>query len=330
MGTKIFHAADEPVAARQEYCQHAMHELLTPIDVRFPNHDFDARIEASPVGAAEVLDVTLPAGDGFRTPQLIRRSDPEHCKLDIQVRGHLMLEQNDRQTILQPGRFAFVDMSRPCHWSCSSDIRFVALIFPRALLPIPESDIAEAAALAISTNQGVGALVSPLILQLARQGASCDGLDGTRAAAALLDLVAMAVATRLDRTDAVPVDSRRQALLACILGFIERELPNPELSPAAIAAAHHISLRNLYTLFESQQSGVSDWIRRRRLDRCRHDLLDPTMRDQPVSWIGARWGFSSPAHFARAFRTTFGTSPTEFRALQAAQSQSALADRSDP
>jgi AraC-like DNA-binding protein len=85
----------------------------------------------------------------------------------------------------------------------------------------------------------------------------------------------VALAARLDRTREVPAETRRRALLERIRAFIERSLGDPHLSPASIAAAHFISLRTLHKLFETQQTTVADWIRRRRLERCAQDLLDP-------------------------------------------------------
>ncbi len=54
---------------------------------------------------------------------------------------------------------------------------------------------------------------------------------------------------------------------------------------------------------------VSTWIRTRRLEQCRRDLLDPMLADRPVAAIAARWGFVDAAHFSRAFKTAFGVSP---------------------
>jgi AraC-like DNA-binding protein len=49
--------------------------------------------------------------------------------------------------------------------------------------------------------------------------------------------------------------------------------------------------------------------------RCRRDLLDPALRDRPVSAIAARWGITDPAHFSRLFRATYGVPPSEYRDL---------------
>jgi AraC-like DNA-binding protein len=98
-----------------------------------------------------------------------------------------------------------------------------------------------------------------------------------------------------------------------IQAFVEERLWDPALSPGTIAAAHHISIRYLYKMFETREHGVAEWIRRRRLEYCRRDLLDPSLASRSVGAIAARWGLTEPAHFNRAFRTAYGMPPSEFR-----------------
>jgi hypothetical protein len=61
-------------------------------------------------------------------------------------------------------------------------------------------------------------------------------------------------------------------LLLRIYAFIEESLPDPDLTPNRIAAAHHISSRSLFQLFEPRRVGVAGWIKRRLLEYCRRDL----------------------------------------------------------
>ena len=140
-----------------------------------------------------------------------------------------------------------------------------------------------------------------------------DGAGGARLATALLDLLTVAVAAEVDRRSAVPPDARRRARLGRIYASIDARLGDPDLTPATIAATHHISVRYLHLLFETEQHSVADLIRTRRLEHCRRDLLDPTLADRPVAATGVRWGFPNTAHFSRLFRDTYGLPPSEFR-----------------
>ncbi len=132
---------------------------------------------------------------------------------------------------------------------------------------------------------------------------------------AALDLLTVALAGRLDRHGEVRPDVSQRALLLRVRAFIEDRLADPRLSPATVARAHHVSLRFLYKLFEGERASVAGLIRERRLDRCRRDLLDPSLGGVPVSAIAARWGLTNAAHFSRAFRAAYGVSPVEYRRL---------------
>ncbi|WP_196443753.1 helix-turn-helix domain-containing protein [Planomonospora sp. ID67723] len=126
-------------------------------------------------------------------------------------------------------------------------------------------------------------------------------------------MLTAALAGALDAHSAVPPHRRRRALAAEVHAFILTNLGDAHLSPDAIAAAHHISLRYLHRLFHDDGHTVAGWIRQRRLQRCRRDLADPRLAAHTISSIAARWGFTSPAHFSQAFRSAYGLSPRQFR-----------------
>lgn len=117
----------------------------------------------------------------------------------------------------------------------------------------------------------------------------------------------------LHRPWAVAAETGQQASLRGVKAFIDGNLGDPRLTPGEIAAAHHISLRQLYRLFTAENSTVAEWIRARRLERCRRELTDPAMADRTIAAVAARWGFTSDAHFSRLFRTTYGLSPGAYR-----------------
>ncbi|WP_327581887.1 helix-turn-helix domain-containing protein [Nonomuraea sp. NBC_00507] len=125
----------------------------------------------------------------------------------------------------------------------------------------------------------------------------------------------LALATLLTELDAPA--ARRRAHRRQIYCYIERHLGDARLSPQSIAAAHHISLRQLYKLFAEEQQPVAEWIRTRRLQHCRRDLADPTLADRPVAAIAARWGFASATHFNRLFKHAYGMPPGQYRLMHA-------------
>jgi AraC-like DNA-binding protein len=128
-----------------------------------------------------------------------------------------------------------------------------------------------------------------------------------------LEVLATRLAHEMDIRDWATPESRRHALLTTVQTFIHQHLADPSLSPASIAAAHHISLRSLHQLFHDEGLTVADWIRRRRLESCRRDLADPALALRPIAAVAARWGYASGADFSRAFRAAHGMAPSEYR-----------------
>jgi AraC-like DNA-binding protein len=306
----VFRASDEPAASREEKWRWVLGETVGALDTR----GVPERFVAGQVGALRVGELsTWESGGGKRTAAHIRSSDPDVCKIDVLASGHGVVEQGGREAGLAPGDFTFVDMARPATWSTWGSARIVAVVFPAALLPFGRDDLSPLTGVRIAGDDGPGALVSQVARQLPAQLDTYGGADGARLGTAVADLLTAALAARLDSDDKVPQAGRRRALLLRIHGFIEERLHEPELSPRSIAAAHYISVRYLHKLFESEETTVADWIRRRRLERCRRDLLDPAMRGQSIGAIAARWAFPDPAHFSRAFRAAYGMTPGEFR-----------------
>ena len=58
---------------------------------------------------------------------------------------------------------------------------------------------------------------------------------------------------------------------------------------------------------------MGDYVRVRRLEECRKDMLDFRHRAKTITEIAFGWGFSDAAHFSHAFRKQFGISPRAFR-----------------
>jgi AraC-like DNA-binding protein len=308
--TVVYAGDDVPVAARADYWRHVLGDAIVPLEpLGYPD-----RLSVGTAGAVAVGQLShAGSGGARRTTREIRRSDPELCKIDVIDRGHGVIEQGGREAVLGPGDLTLVDLSRPATWAMTS-VRCVALVFPRSLLPLGPDEIAKVTAVRMAGDRGAGALISSVARRLPTHLDDVDSSAAARLGGAAVDLLAVALADRLARASDVPPETRRRALLRGIHAWIEERLGDPTLSPGAIAAAHYVSVRSLHTLFETEETTVADWIRRRRLERSARDLLDPALEHESVGAIAARWGITSPAHFSRLFRARFGVSPSEYRA----------------
>jgi AraC-like DNA-binding protein len=167
----------------------------------------------------------------------------------------------------------------------------------------------------MSGRHGTAGLLSALLVRLADSVDEYDADDAVRVASTVVGLFTTVLAGRLDRPSAATPEEARRVLLQRIYAFVEERLPDPGLSPATIAASHHVSVRYLYRLFEDEGHTVAGWIRHRRLERCRRDLAEPALLGRPVSAIAARWGFPDPTHFSRVFRAANAVTPREYRAM---------------
>jgi AraC-like DNA-binding protein len=282
-----------------------------PSDLVLGGHD---EVRMVDVGMLRIMRMTWSHGGVMRTPKLVRRSDPELCKIDVSLSGRFTLEQSDRQTALGAGAFTFVDLSRP-HRVAGSRSRLAVIMFPRALLPLGDQDKDELVGATFDCTEPGGGLVTTAVRQIAENLESYEGPPGARLGASILDLICATLAARVDRASALPYESRRRVLILRIRAYIEANLGDSDLAPPVVAARHHISLRHLHKLFEDQGTTVAALIRARRLARCRQDMLDPAQATKPVAAIAARWGLRDPSHFNRLFHAEYGMTPGEYRRL---------------
>ena len=148
---------------------------------------------------------------------------------------------------------------------------------------------------------------------LAHDGAQLRSDEGTTVADSLCRLLAVA-SGEPDSTEAAGRGATRAARLARARQLIAQRLEDPDLAPAAIAAALGMSIRGLHLLFHGSGESFSRYLLRLRLEACRDVLVNPWHAGRSVTDIVFSLGFSELTTFYRAFRTHFGMTPGEMRA----------------
>ncbi|MBE3012599.1 helix-turn-helix domain-containing protein [Microbispora sp. NEAU-D428] len=297
-------------------------DLPEPVELRSKvTSDFSAEASLRDFGTFSLIRFITTADADFgirRSPRLIRKADPEEYRLLISMHGHSGIDQDGQQCLLGPGEMGFYHTSRPSEgWRASTGgpARLLMAGFPHSVLASPRITADRLVGVKLPADDSIARLLKSVLTELTNPARPHHASSAARLANVACDLFAVLLAGLLDQEEHLSPQVRGQALLVEIQQFIERNLSDPALSPAAVAAAHSIAPRTLHRLFQGHGLTVAAWIRQRRLERCRRDLTDPQSAEQPLSAIAARWGFADHPHLSRAFRRAYGLTPSEYRHL---------------
>ncbi|PZT90924.1 MAG: hypothetical protein DI630_30125 [Gordonia sp. (in: high G+C Gram-positive bacteria)] len=108
-------------------------------------------------------------------------------------------------------------------------------------------------------------------------------------------------------------DDPRTDLLDRIRTYVDAHLGEPDLGPALVAAAHHISVRHLHAVWSDTGTTLGEHISARRLDAAQNTLLDSRNRHLTIVAVAQRHGFVDATHFTRRFRDAYGVTPGRLR-----------------
>jgi AraC-like DNA-binding protein len=326
MSTFVVRLDEVPVRERFDYWWEAVAQSVVSVDASSDHAaNFWAEMRAVDLGVAQVSRVRCATFEARRSMSRIRHSDPGMYQLSLTLRGLSGIRQEDREAILTPTDLTLYDTSRTFHARSSAGVSVngngardamsegVIVQFPHEALAFPVVMVRPLLARRLSGENGVGALLGGLLRQLVAQAERLPSAHFGRLSDIVLDLITTLLAHELETDPTSALRDPGRVLLLRIQDFIEQRLTETDLSPAVIAAAHHISLRHLHRLFQQHGLTVGTWIRQRRLVRCHRALADPRMDDLPINAIAARWGFSNDAHFSRAFRSAYGVPPATYR-----------------
>ncbi|MFB7445108.1 helix-turn-helix domain-containing protein [Streptomyces mirabilis] len=315
----LFDSQDLPVSDRVEAWHDITASALIPNEFSIDRAaEFRASLQAVDLGGAQVTALTYASMTSRRTPQLIRQSDPEMYAVGLILRGEQVILQDRCEAPLGVGDLVVYSTSHPYQAVVEAPQGTAASVvvqIPRAMVPLSSNRVDRMLAARMSGREGVGGLLAGFLTHLATDTSLYRPADGQRLGGVLIDLITAWLTHHIDASDQTPAETRQHMQFLEIQDFIRRHLGDVELSPATVAAAHHISLRTLHRLFGSHAHGatIAFYIRRQRLTRARRDLADPRLSARPVHAIAARWGFLRPADFTRAFRTQYAITPSDYR-----------------
>jgi AraC-like DNA-binding protein len=141
-----------------------------------------------------------------------------------------------------------------------------------------------------------------------------QGLTGTElrtlVTAHIFNLITLTINSTRDMAQA---PSPSAAKLDAIKKFVADNLSEQSLSTSRVAAANHMSARQMQRLFESEDTTFSEFLLLQRLRSVHAALTDSRQAHRSISEIALACGFGDVSYFNRAFRNHYGASPTAIR-----------------
>ena len=230
--------------------------------------------------------------------------------LNLQVKGQCRMSQGGRSALIHPGQFSIVDSTEPyLNDYCCDDWLQYSFRIPRHLLRPQLRNADHTTATSVSANGGVGTVAVEFLMSIARNAHNLSP-GAAQLSHSMIELVAMSLGAT-DSTVEAGERSTRKALCTSVTNYIERNIADPNLSPAKAAAHFGISLRYLHRVLEEGNRSFGRIVLEERLAHCAQDLT--SARKESISEVAMRWGFNDLSHFSRTFRQRFGKTPREFR-----------------
>ncbi|MEU3618005.1 AraC family transcriptional regulator [Streptomyces sp. NPDC006872] len=261
----------------------------------------------------EVAEVSGDSNLMERTPELIKSAPWHTISVGILVRGSAFVYQPNRIEVLNAGDALVYDPGSLCAYGRSDGFAEVVVNVPRQ---------------AFAERSGMNGFSEPRVIRASDR----------RAIAAQTDrLLRISLTVPADTTAwAASFSATVDNLLDLLVGggpafahwsaareYIRQNLADPKLAVFDVAAAVGLSERHLARVFADRRTTVGRVIAEERLRVARDLLADPRQQDLAIAQIARMAGFTSPSHFARAFRRAHGTSAKQLRDATRVKSESA-------
>jgi AraC-like DNA-binding protein len=220
--------------------------------------------------------------------------------------GAVVVERHDTSIELFENSMLIFDGNIKYNQKASRDTRGVILRVPKNSLESRGAGTKLGGLFVPDPASSDVAVLKAFIAAAAGYGKQCSPHVGEMVAETLTDLLERCTESRKEpqRFKSSAASLRR------IKRYLDRNVGNVDIDVDTVANAMGVSKRYLFKLFERDGSSVMRYLLQQRLATAKRILAtnDVGLR---ITDIAERCGFSSVAHFSRAFKKQYGTSPTE-------------------
>ena len=271
---------------------------------------FQGRFSATPIGDAVLAEMTASSYRVSRTPADIARVSSDSLSIGLQIRGPGWMKiKGDRVHLVREGD---VTISHSNMMFAGTPERSDGFDFRTLKIPL-------------TNDLALGARTHDLFPEPLMQGARLTRLikatlsalehDPFQASGEIESIARLALIARGRLAQGSPEGraALRAGFLHAAREIMIRDLHRPDLTSASVAAELAISLRQVHVLFEPTGLSFARSLTATRLKEARR-LLGLTPARQ-VADIAYACGFDSIATFYRVFRSAYGMTPGDVRAM---------------
>jgi AraC-like DNA-binding protein len=237
----------------------------------------------------------------------------DDLSLQLNVTGVSRVDAARRETTLHDGDAMLLSyaVSRTISREAPVDHRVVRL--PRSALSPLVPNVDAAVLLRIPSGTGMLGLLKTYVDAAFRDPALADPDMRAVVVAHLCDLVAVTIGATRDAAAVAEGRGIRAARLRAIKADIEENLVDRDLSPRAVAKRQRVSDSYLRKLFASEGTSFSQYVLSRKLLLAHRMLSDRRRLELGVAAIAYDAGFGDLSYFNRAFKRSYGATPSELR-----------------
>ncbi|WHO76708.1 helix-turn-helix domain-containing protein [Rhizobium sp. BT03] len=235
--------------------------------------------------------------------------DPDAIKLILQTEGSASITQGGLHAPVSINALVIYDPCRPYVLTNSTPVRQLLLQLPRQALPQAAVERLAAPFTAHAEHDGMCRILLSLMESTIYEIGHLDAARRSSVGQTMIDLVR----TMIGEGPAGQVVNPLDLLLSRIKDFITRNIDRPDLTVAMIARRMGCSVRYIYRAFEAERLTPAGYIWDLRLQRAATKLREADGHSGEISGIAFALGFSSSAHFSRAFRARYAVSPSQWR-----------------
>jgi AraC-like DNA-binding protein len=275
--------------------------------------DFRANYAACTVGDASVSEVRTSSYRFERSAADIGRMPVDRFVI-VQQLGVGCLMQPDQDAFVVPtGGFSTHHADTPYAFVPTIEnggfhARVVGIPFARCLPFIERAG--DLTTQPLADANGISGLFASYFNSFVTQAPHLQGAAAEIAVQTLAQLALVARGLSSPRGE-LGRDAVRAGQLEAVRQFVGRNLQRADLTPASVARAVGMSLRQLHLLFEPTGTTFARYVLQRRLERARQFLvLQP---GRPILDIALACGIESSTVFYRGFRQAYGMPPTDYR-----------------